>query len=357
MTFRSRRRRFPSTSEQRSLLDLESQSPDASFGRMLQNVLSSSQRASQPATSNRKLGDWLVDFIGFFNRCIDALDERDDVLDAQHDVHITGVFQDGSITATCSDAFGTVQVMVQSIRNQNKFACSCSAETSSGRAICGHVMSVLDHVTDLLEERYSNLSIRIQRRAFDPGEPDPKLFRFDPNARIKYLLESITPDDDILPFATNSAELAPLDTAQKPRIAWNLVINGSTATLNPMLQSPKKRGGWVKGRKVSLANLSQYADYFCDADRRVQALIRIETNYYNPQFNLSTAAAIYTLVGESNVLLNGEPAEVVAAEPCLNIEQGKQHLSFSIDGAHPSHSVHLFRRATLLAYSHGYVSN
>ena len=114
-------------------------------------------------------------------------------------------------------------------------------------------------------------------------------------------------------------------TTRTRRLAWKLCRQWEDSVrVVPVEQKRTKRGGWSKGREVSLHRLADYEaeglDYLTDQDKSALHAIKAQRQgyYRGYSFFLDDAQALEKLAGHPNLFWEdnpGQPVEVVAAKP------------------------------------------
>ncbi len=158
-----------------------------------------------------------------------------------------------------------------------------------------------------------------------------------------------------LPARTVGAETSGSADANL-RMAWKLECYGDACTLEPREQKRAKRGGWTKGRPVSLEKLSQTPgdyDYLTPQDQRICNCIVAETEYASygryPQtvYLLDQERALLQAIGHPLVFRAEAPdtaVELVRGEPVLEVLRERGQLRLRLDPT-PSDEAGLVARA------------
>jgi tetratricopeptide (TPR) repeat protein len=127
------------------------------------------------------------------------------------------------------------------------------------------------------------------------------------------------------------------------RMAWRLSCYGQSCTLEPREQKRAKRGGWTRGRPVSLEKLSQMPgdyDYLTPQDRRICSCIVTETEYayFNRYpttvYQLDQERALLQAIGHPLVFRAEAPdasVELVRGEPVLEVLRERGRLRLRLD--------------------------
>jgi superfamily II DNA or RNA helicase len=230
---------------------------------------------------------------------------------------ITAIYGSGMIAAHCTTGGESFKVFVNHPGAKPLVGCNCAV--SQGQGPCVHSFGLLDHVTELLDDRRNSLSDRIRHRHFDTGTPDMSVYEFDVQAQVNRVLAGLLPKVLLPDTVYSDADaLPPIEEVAPSRIAWNVEISRNSLEISPLLQQAKKRGdGWTKGRRVTLENLRLHKGTLTDADREIRELVQIDTTYYRATYTLDSVEALKRLVGMTNVLLDGVPADVQEVAPIV----------------------------------------
>ncbi len=262
-------------------------------------------------------------------------------------------------------------------RTYHVFACSdggmppagCSCEASRGEFPCVHGLEFLDYVTDELEDSSSRLSNRINRGQFDQGDPDRTRFKLDVYAHTMATLDDLIKaqrglqaddvPDDALPEIQSCVE---------QRVVWNFDFEDGQLSVDALLQQRKKRGdGFTKGKKLSLEKVcTDFGLPLSPVDKQIVTHITSESSYYygRKSYSLDLFGALGELVGQSNVMLGGEPCDVrrrplvltlakTATEDCwrfrLTDELGDSNIGVVVAGHDTTVAVDRERRRLVLS--------
>lgn len=243
---------------------------------------------------------------------------------------ITAVYSTGMIAAHCMAGDEAFKVFVNHPGAKPLVGCNCSVSQGVGQ--CVHTYGLLEHVTDLLDNRFNSLTDRIRNRRFDTGKPDMSIYQFNAKAQVERVLAGLLPRGPIESSEQSDADsLPPLQEAQPTRVVWNVEIKHNSLEICPMLQQAKKRGdGWTKGRRVSLESLREHASALTDVDRKIRELVRIDTTYYRATYSLDSVEALKCLVGQPHVLLDGQPAEVQSLAPVVCVVKDAESVRLAV---------------------------
>ncbi|HEB86486.1 MAG TPA: hypothetical protein ENI68_05670, partial [Gammaproteobacteria bacterium] len=125
------------------------------------------------------------------------------------------------------------------------------------------------------------------------------------------------------------------------RIVWFLSnLDTDLPDLQPKEQKRTARGGWTKGRNISLRRLKEEPESFanlCPQDHAARNYIVKETSYsfYNDygSYDLDELPALHALAGHPYLFDSDEPGkrlELIRAEPEVHIQKQKQQLLISM---------------------------
>lgn len=241
-------------------------------------------------------------------------------------VTVDAVFSCGEIQGTCSHDGKTYNVYVSVTHQPAPAGCSCT--DSGGDTPCIHGYAFVQRILVLLG-RGKEVNALIRKGNLLDGEPPRKPFRPDASSLVVSELERLvehhqgllqdggSDDDQLIPLTESNIE---------QRVLWNVSETGyGELTINPLLQSKKKRGnGYTKGKKLSLERLlSDRKIPLSKADEDVVSLISKSNDYYYDQrYQLDALEAMSALVGQNNVALDHEPVTVHDDPVFLTIGQG-----------------------------------
>ena len=231
------------------------------------------------------------------------------------------VYKDHEIHGTVTDHGEPGDVFI-SFSEMGAIQAGCTHCDLSPGALCCHIAGFVDFLDDQLDGRRSKLRTDINKEKFAKGKPNRDKFEVDNSKRVLRdlkLLVSVLPTtatDD-----TSDEALPAIAAAPEQRIGWSFQMDTQGLTLDAMLQQKKKRGiGFTKGRKVSPEKLRTDRKLpISKADQRVVDCIElIQERYYSSgHYELSPMDALDALVGEENVLLNGQLCRVTRGTPVL----------------------------------------
>lgn len=284
----------------------------------------------QPLPSVQRVKQWREDFVALTNYFPEVFD---DAIDLSGDLifEFTDIFADGTFIGQCREGANTFDVAVSAGNKTNKRKVACSCPESEGQFCCRHNFNFAIRIGQELGNQESGLYRRVESSRFSGMRPSPQDLDFSEAAEIEHALAKLDID---LALDSDDGSLPPLKKVSQSRIVWDLQAQQGRSTLVPILQTAKKRGnGWTKGRKVSLADLAEHSACFSDADSRIKELIRFNSSYYNVTMTLSLLEAILQLVGEPNVLLNGQPAEVSRFEATFAFRKDDHHCWLDMVGS------------------------
>ena len=228
---------------------------------------------------------------------------------------VTKVFANGMIVGTYSSQSQTFNVFAN--RESKGSLAGCSCESSKGRYACVHNFQFVQYILDELSDASSELSQKIEKGELERGKQDMSLFEYDNSLQVLSMLARIAKAEIAPP--SHLDELAPVVVKEPSRVAWNIDVSPHGLRLQPLIQVAKKKGGYSKGKKSKLRSLFQVDLVMSPADERIRSLIEETSDYYEADLSLPTGEAIYQLIGESNVHLNGEPAIVEAGSGIVSL--------------------------------------
>ncbi len=296
-----------------------------------------------------RLSEWESEFIDAFHSLPDELFEMADEMEPYFEFKITGVYEDGMVSATTrGEDFQLLRLFVNFPRNGEP-AMGCSCDESNGNEPCIHLWCFLDEITDELGEDDSPLSRKIIRKHYDQKRPDMNEYRADPLQRIRQVLEHLLPQELSKPDDDDSA-LSPIEEKGLQRIAWNVNLDSGNIEIIPYIQQQKKRGGWAKGRKIQLEDLKRYRNDFSASDDRIQSLVEVTTQYYEVNYELDPVAALQEMLDADNVLLCGSPARVELFDGALRYCRDEVSSFLRVDGALPGVSKVITTQETFIHF-------
>ena len=240
---------------------------------------------------------------------------------------ISKVYGNGMIVGTFESNADSFNVFANSASQGSLAGCSC--EASNGRYACEHSFRFVQHVIDELSVPNSAISQQIIDGKLELGKQDMSIFAFDNSLRLLSVLDRIVKAE--LPLQTSLTELAPPMESEPSRIAWNVEVAPSGIRIEPILQTAKKRGGFNKGKRTRLSSLFRADLLLSPADERVRSLINGSSDHYSANLSLSPGEALYQLIGEANVQLNGQPATVATGNGILSLVKRPEGYRFFLD--------------------------
>jgi len=248
---------------------------------------------------------------------------------------IKDVFADGTIVGVAKTTSGPHYVFVRTKFTDVPAGCSCV--NSHGTAPCEHSFYFAAYVVKLVSNAGSSLSAKIENGTFTPGKPDMSLFEFDASKEVLSRLDSLI--DGRSERELSYDELAPLAVQEPSRVAWNVEILHDMLRLDLLLQSPKKKGGFTKGKRSKIGSIYQTGLMLSPADKCVRSLIKSSADYYNAGLSIDLGEALSELVGEPNVHLDGEPATVERGTATLCLVKTAEGYQFQFESRNGYKSV------------------
>ncbi len=240
---------------------------------------------------------------------------------------ISKVYANGMVVGTFASNADSLNVFANSERQGSLAGCSC--ETSNGRYACEHSFRFVQHIINELSDPNSAISQQIIDGKLELGKQDMSIFAFDNSLRLLSVLDRIVTAE--LPIQSSSAELAPSIENEPSRIAWNVEVSPSGIRIEPILQTAKKRGGFNKGKRTRLSSLFQSDLLLSPADERVRSLIHGNSDHYSANLTLTPGEALYQLIGEANVQLNGQPATVATGNGIVSLVRQPKGYRFFLE--------------------------
>lgn len=280
---------------------------------------------SSNASSQSKIREWREKFIFLVNMFPKTARGYGHFLSAT--LCISKVYDNGLIVGTYESKADFFNVFANSERQGSLAGCSC--EASNGRYACEHNFRFVQHIIDELNDSDSAISQQIIDGKLELGKQDMSIFAFDNSLRLLSVLDRIVKAE--LPIQSSLAELAPPIESEPSRIAWNVEVAPSGMRIEPILQTAKKRGGFNKGKRTRLSSLFQADLLLSPADERVRSLINKSSDHYSANLTLSPGEALYQLIGESNVQLNGQPATVATGNGIVSLVKRPEGYRFFLE--------------------------
>jgi hypothetical protein len=300
-----------------------------SLSQQLRDIFSmknmSSQFFAMPGADDRQLTKaeiWIDDILEIQTQFPDFL-ARSKSSNLQFKV--TGIYAD-MITAACRSFDEQQQLFLDRVHDT---PVGCTCELSKGEMPCVHGYQFTRYLLQQLRV-HSNLTQRINNGNLDSNPPPYSHFVPDLLAKYKSLLNRTMRSVSSLPPPTT---VQPLELTVTPpekvgRIVWSVKYDGKDDfDVDPIYQTVKKRGGWNKGKRISIESLSEHSDILTPIDRRVCSKIDYH-NYY--QDILDPFEAAIELIGASNVLINNQPGSIEAGNLVATLENRPDHCALYI---------------------------
>ncbi|GAA4471858.1 DEAD/DEAH box helicase [Novipirellula rosea] len=283
---------------------------------------------ADPNAGRRRYSQWhdrLVDMLNAFPHAIARQSNFNHVRCSAEQVFSTGEFHGVVIAAR-----NKFEVFARVDDAEPSTGCNC--DDAAGKQACLHQYEFVDYLLDQLEFLNSPLSRNIIQGTFASGKANYARFEIDLKERairrLNALLDfnsSLTSDD----VASGDDSLPVLQEQRVQRVAWDFKLEDGYISVGPVLQMQKKRGGgYTKGKKLSLDRIVKEVDLpLTTADRRVVAgIVRDDESYYYGGSGLILDAfhTLPLLVDQPNVMLDGEPCQIVRASIYLALLPLKQ---------------------------------
>ena len=282
--------------------------------------------ASLSTPSNQsKIREWREKFIRLINMFPKSARGYGHFLSAT--LCISKVYANGVIVGTFESKSDSFNVFANSASQGSLAVCSC--EASNGRFACEHSFQFVQHILNELSDPQSSICRQIIDEKLELGKQDMSIFAFDSSLRLLSILDRIVKAEPTL--QSSLAELAPQTESEPSRIAWNVEVSTSGMRIEPILQTAKKRGGFNKGKRTRLSSLFQADLLLSPADQRVRSLVHGNSDHYSANITLSPGEALYQLIGEANVQLNGQPATVATGNGIVNLVKRPEGYRFFLD--------------------------
>jgi superfamily II DNA or RNA helicase len=234
-------------------------------------------------------------------------------------VAISRVYSNGTICGTVSTGSHQYKVFVSKDPNSEQYGCNC--RQSRGTAACEHTSDLLNEVLIQLTKDGTPLSTRVTKGNFDSGQVDFTQYHYDGSLESLGILSNLS---SIAFQEPKLEDLAPSsDRVEVQRVSWNLPLGSKRYEAELVLQTPLKRGGFGKGKKARISAIFQDNLLLSDADKRVKRLIDVQTDRRGTSYSLDLGAAMFELIGEPNVTLDGTPVEISVSDVILQVNRNK----------------------------------
>ncbi len=182
----------------------------------------------------------------------------------------------------------------------------------------------------------------------------PILTKLENNTNYTSLLSSIEPTEPWQRKLEVLKGLPNINTTdeQDMRLIWSLTLSNSNSELQcklqPKEQKRNKKGGWSKGRKISLRRLYEEPEQFkhlSPQDEKLRQTIHINENYHffgyhKDSFSISGEKALLAAVGHPLIFWEEDlhkPIEILQGEPELFITENQEHVELQIQ-PNPTHA-------------------
>lgn len=262
----------------------------------------------------------------------------------QHE--ITGLYGDGTVTAKCTEGqYGgysgyrrpdnnddTEHQLLASIAGPIPHA-FCTCEQFSKTNSCDHIKDFIGWFVDKIDDPRTTEHRWVTNEKWSSGSPDPSVFPTEERDIVLSVLKTLPQPEEVEEQRVDLPEHNPEDPT---RILWNVEFEGRELTITPVLQKKKKRGnGWTKGRRMSLEKFREQVDSLSPVDIKIRDTMEMAENYdgYGKHWEIPTGATLEALIGSPNVLINGEPGEVVEFAPMLCLVEENDTLRLKLEGS------------------------
>lgn len=198
--------------------------------------------------------------------------------------------------------------------SSNTLECDCTCGSFRKHEGCTHVTNFVRLLCEQLSVPNTEVAKRIVNEDFDTDSFNIKRFQASRSTSTLTRLNNLLSQETI----AEHNELPDIEDVAPTRLAWNIVPQSNPFHIQIMHQRQKKRGnGWLKGRKVTPADL--YADPKLVASERDRAALRCfkrksAQSYYTPTYDIDYFALISCLIDHPAVTLAGEPVELSLSE-------------------------------------------
>lgn len=207
---------------------------------------------------------------------------------------------------------GQVYVLLPITKHILQSECTC--ESFRQNEVCNHVVQLVRLLCEQLSVKSTEIAKRIVNQDFDPQPFD--LIKFHARKSVSTLtrLNSFLQKETI----EDGAELPDIEEVVPTRLAWDIRLLENELQIYILHQRQKKRGnGWLKGRKVSPADLhSDPALIPTHSDREaVKCFKRQPSNsFYAPSYKVDYLQLFKCLMDHPAVTLDGAPVQITLGE-------------------------------------------
>ena len=193
---------------------------------------------------------------------------------------------------------------------------TCSCPNSGNRFHCQHTFAALT----VLHREFTNPDSKIVTAFL--GEPEPSW-----TIALRTLDQFIN---------QKSIQDEPEEGPAKSRLAWRLTVYGETNfKLDPVDQTPGKKGGWNKGRMIGWDRMrSQSHVQFLSQDHEVLRSVSDSRHYYGGPTTNQIGAILEKLIGHPYVYFDADPMNVVRGQLGLLLEESDKNWKLvpAVDG-------------------------
>lgn len=247
-----------------------------------------------------------------------------DLINYGVDFGIEAIMKDGLIVAQYQAEDERYRLFVD-LKPKSKQPWGCECFDSLGSKPCIHSFTLTDWLNEMLQHFDHEVTHLIATGQFHKQRPElASLSQVDDEMLGRYLDQKLPKFQAAV--TSDPAELGAVSDAVPTRICWELTGSNTNPHLYLRLQQPKKRGGgWTKGKRLTSTNFYRHLHLASEADRKVFQQLTSETFYYTRELVFDPVEALQHLVGQSNVMFEGKPVEVVRFSPELEFYQTDQH--------------------------------
>ncbi len=262
-----------------------------------------------------------------------------------HRYELIGLYADGTVTGKSSSygyGYGyrenteSCQVLASIGEPMPRVFCTCEAYKRN--SACVHAVEFVDWFIDEIARRNSKPQNRLVMGKWTNGVPDSKVFPTEEREIVLSMLAKMpdlkTEDDD--------ASLPDHNVAPPTRLLWDFVYGESGFKVTPVLQKKKKRGnGWTKGRRMRADTFRAHQGQLSPADEVIRNGMYLDDGYngYSQHWVLPVDIAMRELKGSPNVLIDGQPGEIVDFAAKLCVREHDDRLTIQLAGTQQGDSI------------------
>jgi superfamily II DNA or RNA helicase len=225
------------------------------------------------------------------------------------------IYSDGTVVGS----YETAQDSYLIFCGMQRPPAGCSCPDSDGEYACEHCYGFTNLVIEQLGCD-SDLSNRLRRREFAGTTPDRQDFRYDHTCKALSELKRIAVSvEDVI-----KVDLPRIDSSRRERLAWGIQERvGRMVRIVPLIQPQNKRGdGWNRGRETTADGIRSNVER-TQADTAALEVYSGDS-HYTPGSIDHVVKTLQRLVGQSNVIYNGEPIEVAMGAAVLRLVENSK---------------------------------